>query len=606
MECPNCHKIKNDDSSLCSYCGSEITVEPNSLFRENPEFSDSHKEQNSVDALSAEKPKAKKKAGFIIAALCIVAIIFVIFLLGKRAGVDMSVLADSVLYIDILNEENTSIGSASGFVIDDGMTLITNYHVIEDAYLIKACKADSTDAATASEIIAYDAEKDLAILKLDSALNAKPLILGDSDAVKQGDHIIAIGYPLGISNTVSDGIVGAVYESEGTAIIQITAPISHGSSGGAVFDASGNVIGISSGSYSSGQNLNIAIAVNELKKLKAHNENAEGISLSALYIDNHKYGCSPFNFSNSFMGNFITQDDNYIYYCDHDYKMAKHTIYRTSKNIGNGAYSSYPNSESLEIANGRFVNVYKGKLYYLDDSTNDITCCNKDGSGKNPLGIITSKKNSRGRFVESITRMLIAENKVILQYWDESDNSYVRIIDLDSGVDLLSIPNPCGVAYQGNRLYIGQENNCILSVGLNDLDIETYNISLSPFIDGVNSEGNVYYHAYQDNGQFSGVFCLDLGSAIEFPIEGIDFSQNAVFSCVVFDRNVYIGVNIKGDSSPYDDVYIIKGGRSCSFWGSDLLISEVNGIEELGYLYTTDGKTLNAETGKEIGLWVFN
>ena len=121
---------------------------------------------------------------------------------------------------------------------------------------------------------------DLALLRVDLAQPleggapppSKPLTLGDSDKVIVGERAISIGNPLGLEHTLTDGLVSARRLYEGRAWIQMSVPVSPGNSGGPLFDMRGAVIGITTqqvlgGAFGRAQNLNLAVPVNELRKL---------------------------------------------------------------------------------------------------------------------------------------------------------------------------------------------------------------------------------------------------------------------------------------------------------------------------------------------------
>ena len=123
---------------------------------------------------------------------------------------------------------------------------------------------------TITRFAANDKGHDLAILQV-SALGVQPLPLGDSDAVEIGDTVYTAGNPGRLEGTFSDGLISAI-RPEGNELIhgkllQMTAPISAGSSGGPVLNDSSEVIGISVGFREEGQNLNYAIPVNYLKAM---------------------------------------------------------------------------------------------------------------------------------------------------------------------------------------------------------------------------------------------------------------------------------------------------------------------------------------------------
>ena len=220
-------------------------------------------------------PRKRKRQGWILPALlCVIAMMAAgVFLWSQNAGgssgqADISEIADFVLYLEVFDKDDEWIGSASGFLVNDQSTLVTNYHVAQDAYHIVAKTADGAQSTDVSSILAYDEVADLAILSCDAKANVEPLTLGDSETVRQGDKVYAVGYPLGLANTLSDGIVSSRYIDEyDNDILQVTAAISEGNSGGPLLDANGRVIGIMCAYYVYGQNLNIAIASNTLADL---------------------------------------------------------------------------------------------------------------------------------------------------------------------------------------------------------------------------------------------------------------------------------------------------------------------------------------------------
>jgi Trypsin-like peptidase domain len=164
-----------------------------------------------------------------------------------------------VTLIEVFDNEGNKRGQGSGFVVSpDGMTL-TNYHVIRGAARATAKFSDGTWSEV-DGVASYDAAHDVAVIKLASPPKTV-LRLGNSDNVKVGQKVVAIGSPLGFQNTLSEGIVSGVRNG----VIQMSDPISPGSSGGAVFDSYGRVIGISVATVTMGQNLNFAVPINWAK-----------------------------------------------------------------------------------------------------------------------------------------------------------------------------------------------------------------------------------------------------------------------------------------------------------------------------------------------------
>ena len=131
------------------------------------------------------------------------------------------------------------------------------------------------------DIVAIDTDWDLVVLKT-SATNGQVLPLGSSVAVSVGDIVYAVGNPQGLEGTFSQGIVSSIREFDSGRLLQITAPISEGSSGGPVISARGEVIGISVGQLDDGQNLNFAIPAEYLKNI-LDGEDKERLPVSGNY-----------------------------------------------------------------------------------------------------------------------------------------------------------------------------------------------------------------------------------------------------------------------------------------------------------------------------------
>jgi len=174
--------------------------------------------------------------------------------------------ADSVFMLEIYSANHQQIAVGSGFVAFDPSLLVTNYHVIEGgAYIIAV--SDEKEQFLVSRVCCYDKKKDIAILKFDSPGSAAPLELNTDEVLKRAQPVVAIGSPAGLTNTVSIGNISAFYTQGGKDWIQFTAPISSGSSGGALFNDSGKIIGITTATYASAQNINMAVKIEEVIRL---------------------------------------------------------------------------------------------------------------------------------------------------------------------------------------------------------------------------------------------------------------------------------------------------------------------------------------------------
>jgi serine protease Do len=156
-------------------------------------------------------------------------------------------------------------GLGSGFVVGDGL-VVTNLHVLGRAREATVVLADGRELAH-PEVMAADESHDLVLLRV-PAKGVRPLVLGDASQVKAGDRVVAIGHPLGLSNTVSDGLVSAVRQvSAHLTVLQLSAPIAPGSSGGPLIDRHGKVIGVSTLLVTAGQNLAFAVPIDAVKPL---------------------------------------------------------------------------------------------------------------------------------------------------------------------------------------------------------------------------------------------------------------------------------------------------------------------------------------------------
>ena len=162
------------------------------------------------------------------------------------------------------NTFKTSYGS--GFVIRFGY-VATNYHVIKDSYHISLRLVNSQRALPIDRIIHTEGRYDLAIIQC-SRLKAVPLSLGNSNKVEIGETVYVAGNPKGFAGTFSVGVISAIRDNKfrgSDDVIQFTAPVSPGSSGGPVMNSKGLVIGVVRSQASSGQNINFASPINVLK-----------------------------------------------------------------------------------------------------------------------------------------------------------------------------------------------------------------------------------------------------------------------------------------------------------------------------------------------------
>lgn len=171
----------------------------------------------------------------------------------------------SVVVVSFSGRDGKQQGLGTGFVVSADGLIATNLHVIGEARPIDVQFADGrTFPVTA--IHATEKSMDLAVLKID-AKDLPVLELGDSDALKQGEQVIAIGNPLGFRHSVVSGVVSEKRELEGKPMIQVAIPIERGNSGGPLLDMQGRVHGIVTLKSQVTRNLGFAVVVNALKPL---------------------------------------------------------------------------------------------------------------------------------------------------------------------------------------------------------------------------------------------------------------------------------------------------------------------------------------------------
>lgn len=172
-------------------------------------------------------------------------------------------VTDAVVVIHAYDANGELAKQGSGVVINDKGYIVTNYHVLEGCEKLEVLH--NKKLVPYIDIIGIDVEKDILILKIDKK-KFPAIKIGDSKYLNIGQRIYAIGSPLGFENTISEGIISGLrsYEENQRNFIQITASISAGSSGGAIVNDKGELIGISTLTVKEGQNLNFAIPIDEI------------------------------------------------------------------------------------------------------------------------------------------------------------------------------------------------------------------------------------------------------------------------------------------------------------------------------------------------------
>ena len=197
-------------------------------------------------------------------------VILLTYFLGSCAPApDVPQFAEDALaatvYLEMTDAQVLPISYGSGFFVSQEH-IVTNYHVIAGAAHGTAKIVGKTRRYLIQGIVAIDVDNDLALLQV-TIPGVKPLRLGDNDKVRIGDQVYVAGSPKGLEGTFSDGIISRISRGEDKEYLQMTAPISPGSSGGPVLNSEGKVIGVAFMTIEGGQNLNFAIPSKYVKAL---------------------------------------------------------------------------------------------------------------------------------------------------------------------------------------------------------------------------------------------------------------------------------------------------------------------------------------------------
>lgn len=193
---------------------------------------------------------------------------------------EVSALASpAVFYIEVSGLDGVAYASGSGFFIDPSCVGVTNYHVIEGAYSAEITAIDGTKYEM-GKVLYYDKDRDIAVFDALPTNNqeiyghAPYLNLATPSSIHNGDVVYSIGSPLGLQNSITDGLVSnkdRTFPGDTKSYIQTSAPISHGNSGGPLLNQYGEVVGINTASLTEGQNLNLAVPVSDLASVDYNN-----------------------------------------------------------------------------------------------------------------------------------------------------------------------------------------------------------------------------------------------------------------------------------------------------------------------------------------------
>jgi S1-C subfamily serine protease len=170
-------------------------------------------------------------------------------------------VSDAVFLVEVLDQEGNVASLGSAFLVGDQL-LITNHHVVSSGKPYLRVGAIRLECSVEK----VDVTNDLALLRVQASIAAHPLVVTEKEP-SAGATVFAIGNPAGLEKTISQGLVSGRRELQGQSLLQISAAISPGSSGGPVVNENGEVVGASVGYLESGQNLNFAVPSKSILKL---------------------------------------------------------------------------------------------------------------------------------------------------------------------------------------------------------------------------------------------------------------------------------------------------------------------------------------------------
>jgi S1-C subfamily serine protease len=201
----------------------------------------------------------------------------------------------AVVKVIVNDAEGKPLSQGSGFFVSKEGIVVTNWHVIAGGASAKITREDGTILKVVG-ILTFNREIDFALLKVQGE-TFKYLPLGDSSKIRQGDRMLTLGSPEGLENSASEGIISSVRDlPDGGSLLQTTASVSAGSSGGPVLDREGHAIGIICFTLREGQALNFAIPINAIKPalqnapkatplpLKSNSDDAKNISVGESFL----------------------------------------------------------------------------------------------------------------------------------------------------------------------------------------------------------------------------------------------------------------------------------------------------------------------------------
>ena len=239
----------------------------------------------------------KDKNGFLFKRSLTAIVVLLLFCIVSTAPAQTTLSAEDIaekalvatVYLEMKDKNGKTLGIGSGFFVQPNL-IATNYHVIEGAAKGTAKLVGKHTTYNIEGVTATDKVNDLVLLKV-TAYGIKPLSLGNSDTVRIGETVYVASNPKGLEGTFSDGIISSRRDKDPKERLQMTAPISPGSSGGPVLNCKGEVIGVSFAQHRAldAENLNFAIPSKYLKTLLSLSDTVKPLGQNNVFISADTY-----------------------------------------------------------------------------------------------------------------------------------------------------------------------------------------------------------------------------------------------------------------------------------------------------------------------------
>ncbi len=443
-------------------------------------------------------------------------------IINEEKGVNIAELSDSVFKLSVADDKGNLIAEGSGFCIFDSKTLITNYHVIENGYSVTAASQNEIIYNVAG-VCYYDKDRDIAVLKLENS--AKCPVLPIAEDYKVGEEIYAIGSPLGLKNTISNGLISAERENGEYIDLQISAPISSGSSGGALLNVNGEVVGVTYAGMIDGQNLNFAIPMSYFNDIDLND-----IEIKTLpnIIEENTPGNLLVNYSGRSRDPFVldfTFNNNFFVVYEYSYDGESGLIIK-SNDLG---------IEKKLVGYG-CPNYYKKDLYFIEHDTGRIVTINIEDilSEKYAINCVVDLSDC----TSNIKSIFVNNGKIISRTGD-------RVIVTNMHGDIIFDFEDEGlhdaIMTDFETLAYAYGENSIKTLNLNTFVTDVKSIGFNFSCVNGYDEGDYLLGyssvAYGEKKNINYIYNLTTGSVEEFNIKHIDAIRRYKCFLIIHDMN---------------------------------------------------------------------